>query len=207
MKKPCQKCKEVKVLSEFNKNKKYDNGVDKLCRACSNKLSKQWKENNLDRAKKGQKEWRDANPEKVKEGVRKWAENNKDNRRKYMVEYRERNKDQAAVTASERRARKRNQTHKDANKIDIKRFYRVTLYLSKFSGKKYSIDHILPLSKGGLHREENLQIIPAKINHLKHKSLKYKHPSILHWTDLPQNILDLHPKEVIEAAYLELNAN
>ena len=39
MKKPCSKCKEVKLLSEFNKNKNLKYGVQSQCRDCT----KQWR--------------------------------------------------------------------------------------------------------------------------------------------------------------------
>ena len=58
------------------------------------------------------------------------------------------------------------------------------------NGERYDLDHIWPLSRGGLHHHENLQIIPKQINLEKHDNLNFKHPDIKHWSDLPQWLID-----------------
>jgi 5-methylcytosine-specific restriction endonuclease McrA len=70
----------------------------------------------------------------------------------------------------ERTARKRNSllylTQEEKNKIMS--YYR----LSDFLGKDWNVDHIVPLSKGGLHHPDNLQLLPAKINFKKYNSIQ-----------------------------------
>jgi len=39
----------------------------------------------------------------------------------------------------------------------------------------YDVDHIIPLSKGGLHHQDNLQYLPSKINSSKHNKLSEEH--------------------------------
>jgi 5-methylcytosine-specific restriction endonuclease McrA len=56
-------------------------------------------------------------------------------------------------------ALKLNQTPLDAN-LDIIQFY----YTVASAMKDYHVDHIKPLSKGGLHHENNLQILSAHLN-------------------------------------------
>ena len=70
--------------------------------------------------------------------------------------------------SAERRALKVKQTptlsENEKNHVDI--YYKVSTWL----GKNFHVDHILPLSKGGLHHPTNLQIIPAYLNLAKGNS-------------------------------------
>jgi 5-methylcytosine-specific restriction endonuclease McrA len=42
--------------------------------------------------------------------------------------------------------------------------YHKALYLSKTTGIAWTVDHIKPLSKGGLHHPDNMQILTFKEN-------------------------------------------
>ena len=59
-----------------------------------------------------------------------------------------------------RRARERNATPPDADKKKIR-----DIYLNCPEG--YEVDHIIPLSKGGLHHQDNLQYLTADENRRK----------------------------------------
>ena len=80
-----------------------------------------------------------------------WKKNNSDKVNKYEAE---------------RRAQKLNQTPKDADQEVIGWFYTIAQQMSKRIGTVgfYHVDHITPLVKGGLHHENNLQILTAKQN-------------------------------------------
>lgn len=45
------------------------------------------------------------------------------------------------------------------------------IYLNCPAG--YVVDHIMPLAKGGLHHEDNLQYLPAKVNLQKHDKIDF----------------------------------
>jgi hypothetical protein len=69
--KSCNKCKEIKKLSEFNKDKNHKDGHKNTCRKCANEMTRLWKANNKDHVKKYRdehkddaKKWREANKEK-----------------------------------------------------------------------------------------------------------------------------------------------
>lgn len=58
-----------------------------------------------------------------------------------------------------------NQTPKNADLTKIRLYYIICAYLNKSCEKPmWHVDHIKPLSKGGLHHEDNLQILTAAIN-------------------------------------------
>ena len=43
-------------------------------------------------------------------------------------------------------------------------------------GLDWHVDHIRPLSKGGLHHPDNLQIVQKKYNLEKHAKLNFRNP-------------------------------
>lgn len=61
-----------------------------------------------------------------------------------------------------RRYRKLNQTPINANLLLIQFYYTVSGTM-----KDYEVDHIKPLSKGGSHHENNLQLLPKYLNRSK----------------------------------------
>jgi hypothetical protein len=77
----------------------------------------------------------------------------------------------AAASSSKRRARIFNQMPLTADLNKIAAFYRKAKELSLLTGEQYDVDHIAPLSKGGLHHEDNLQIITHIENIKKYNKL------------------------------------
>jgi hypothetical protein len=49
MKKACTKCKTVKDISMFFRNKYKTDGRQSHCKVCHNEVTKKWRENNLDK--------------------------------------------------------------------------------------------------------------------------------------------------------------
>lgn len=62
-----------------------------------------------------------------------------------------------------RYAKKKNQTPPDANSKKIQFIYSFCELLSQL-GEDYEVDHIKPISKGGQHHQDNLQILKAELN-------------------------------------------
>lgn len=72
------------------------------------------------------------------------------------------------------RARKRNAIPDDADLLLIKKIYEA-------APEGYQIDHIIPLSKGGLHHQDNLQYLPSKDNQSKSNKLDYDSKNAIRW--------------------------
>lgn len=70
--------------------------------------------------------------------------------------------------------RKRNQTPilTKSEKLKIKTYYKV----SKYMGKGWQVDHVVPLNKGGLHYPDNLQVVPTGHNARKMDNENYQIP-------------------------------
>jgi 5-methylcytosine-specific restriction endonuclease McrA len=62
------------------------------------------------------------------------------------------------------RMRKKNQMPIDADNEKILSFYREAERLTEETGIIHHVDHIIPISKGGLHHQDNLQVLTKKEN-------------------------------------------
>ena len=75
------------------------------------------------------------------------------------------------------RARKKNAIPDDADLILIKKIY-------ECAPVGYQIDHKVPLSRGGLHHQDNLQYLPSKENQSKNNKLDYVCKNAIKWQDI-----------------------
>lgn len=118
-----------------------------------------------------------AHKEAARARHRRWMEANPDY-------YRRRKKDKAAdaFQTAKRKARKMAQTPEDADMKLIAMFYKLAKQLSA-GDTKYQVDHIVPLAKGGLHHQDNLQILTAKENARK-------------WVKIDDSIMGLRLEQV-----------
>lgn len=76
-----------------------------------------------------------------------------------------------------RRALKNKAETDTANKKLIKLIY-------KHVPKGYEVDHIIPISKGGLHHQDNLQYLPKSENCRKGNKLDYTPQNVISWQDV-----------------------
>ena len=102
--------------------------------------------------------------EKGREKLITWRKNNPDK----VAEQR------ARVSPAKRRhyaytygMRKRNQMPEDADIKKIEELYVECVRISEETGIPHEIDHIIPVSKGGLHHQDNLQILTRAENRKK----------------------------------------
>lgn len=218
--KKCCICKNDKLLIDFSKDKSNVYGRSNKCRLCKNAMSREFKSKNKEKIRKESreykfknkdkikeysrnrylekkdiirsktKEWRENNKEKVREIGREYEKNNKDKMREKRKRYTINNRDKIYLKNSRRKAMKRGSTHIDFNQDIYKVFYKMKCRLEQCLKIKYNIDHILPTARGGYHHHLNLQVIPADINFKKNDNLEFKHPTLVHWTELPDFLLD-----------------
>lgn len=78
-----------------------------------------------------------------------------------------RNHDTTAANKAKDRARRRNAVPNnltDADLLRIKEFYALRNKITEETGIEHHVDHIIPISKGGLHHPNNLRVITATEN-------------------------------------------
>ena len=135
--KKCTSCQEDLSLLSFGKNKKTKDGLQSICKQCTNSLVKAWRESNSDKARACTKKWRSEHKE-------------------YDV-----------AKAAKRKALKLSATPVWADKSKIKTEYALAQWCTDVMGSIYHVDHIVPLKGKtvcGLHVEANLRVIPASDN-------------------------------------------
>ena len=90
-------------------------------------------------------------------------------------------------TRAKYNAKKKNQTPSNVDLEKIAYIYQVCEAMNQISDEKYEVDHIEPLSKGGLHHQDNLQILRADLNHKKHNKITDEYKGIT-LKDLEKNV-------------------
>jgi len=80
-------------------------------------------------------------------------------------------KEYFCASSSRRRASIKNQTPilTELEKKKVMLYYQIASYL----GEDWQVDHIQPISKGGLHHPDNLQVISKEENFKKHTNKDY----------------------------------
>ena len=177
--KRCARCKEVKLATlEHFPPKRGANPLYSYCRKCVAKINQEWVRNN---------------PEKQRARSTRYRENNKEKLRLYMAGRRQQNPEnhREAVRRNRQRypekARDVNKRWalKNPDKVRLKRYRRRNAkghfskedldtllkqqggrchWCGKKLGKKYHIDHRIPIIEGGTNNPDNLVIAHPKCN-------------------------------------------
>ena len=153
----CSQCNERLPITSFHKDKAATDGFRSKCKNCRISNVKSWYSDNRERQSSREKIRRQSNPEKYAE--------------KEALRY-EKDKDKRLLLATEhshlRKARKKKvKTERGISKLSLKKKFGTKCYycaiemdFSTGSGRKFNramatIEHLIPLAKGGEHTFEN----------------------------------------------------
>ena len=173
--KRCGACGAEKDKCNFHVRRASPDGLAYKCKECVNRHSREWRERNPgahqrwyseNRSSRRQynKQWREANPEFNRARMSQWMREN-------MVRVREKN--------MRRHAQKVSATPAWARMDKIRLVYEEAERLTKATGVRYEVDHIVPIQGkivSGLHWEGNLQILTKAENIAKRNR---------YWPDMP----------------------
>lgn len=170
--KMCSKCKDIKDLTNFSRNRTRLDGYEYWCKTCNSNRQirhydpskkKQYYLANKEKILENRKQvkrghaYYKAHYEKYKNSIKRWINNNR-----------------SAVNAiaAKRRAQIKNATPKWADLAKIKEIYdKAQIFNLVFKDQgPWEVDHIFPLQNTtvcGLHVHWNLQLLPAKENRRK----------------------------------------
>lgn len=143
------------------------------CAECAAKVKSNRRKTNPEESRAKDKARRVANPESIRKHVINWFKANPEARREHNKKWCKANPDAFKAVAMVRRARKLNAegryTAQDVSKLKSRQ--RNCLCGVSFAAEKYTIDHIVPLSRGGTNWPENIQLLCGPCNYGKGSKL------------------------------------
>jgi len=179
-----------------------------------------WVAKNKERLKEYHREYRKKNREKIlayareywksgirpetkkraKERSRLWQINN----REYHKEHYLQNKEYYHAKTCKRRAVLAKRIHPDADMGEIAKIYKERMDVSRKTKIIHAVDHIIPISAGGYHHQDNMQIMPATINKEKGADPFWSRAGFKSWRNVPKF---LWPQKLFESYSKIANIN
>lgn len=166
----CSDCKELKPLTEFHKRKPSPDGLAYRCRGCVKAALVEWRGKNPGAFKV----WYATNKEKRAEYGRQWRSENREWQSERYAQWVEANRGAKMALIAKRKAAKLNATPAWANLEAIAEFYKEAARLTRETGIRHEVDHIIPLQGQyvcGFHVENNLQILTRSENARKRNKM------------------------------------
>lgn len=145
-----------KAWYEVNKEKKHA-------------YDKAWREANKEKVLAQQKAYQEANREKILEQRKAYREANKEKILAQSKAHYQNNKGYYATKANIRKGRIKavNEIIDADDKWVLQEMYELAKLRTEVTGFAWDVDHIIPLSMGGKHSLDNLQVVPAVWNKRK----------------------------------------
>ena len=167
--KTCTKCKRRKSFEAFNKSKRGRHGLNNYCRECDSVNKKKWYLANKVRALAKAERWRTDNPERYLEIQKAHKIKYKEQYSEYYKDWASRNRDKVNLKKHRYYARRRQQLGEVSPDI-------VDRLLVEQSGRclycnrelqEYHLEHMIPVSRGGMHDDINLCLSCPSCNYRK----------------------------------------
>ena len=155
--KVCTVCKCEKPLSMFSPDKRVKDGCQSRCKTCYAKIMSDRRAIDPQAHRDSIKRSTQKHYEKKLARNNTYRKNNPDKVSAWKAKDRKENKARVLADNAKRRALVQGETTKDIVQIYALRDF----YTAMSLGDAFHVDHIIPLSKGGQHIAENLQVIPA----------------------------------------------
>ena len=192
--KKCSRCKELYPFSHFSKNKIRKDGYSYWCKDCVAKYHKQHYEKNKDQINKRNKQYRESHneynhvyyqehkeesidrvkqyyqehKEERREYNKQYYQEHKEERNKYSKQWRKTNPEKANMHGKKWRAKKAGLegSHTVADEEHIKKMqgYKCISPYHDGNNGPLTVDHIVPITKGGRDDVTNLQAICRSCN-------------------------------------------
>jgi len=167
----------------LQKNIKYNQDWQKENKELHEVIRKKWLDKNIDhkrayyksysqseQGRRKRREWEKSNKEIIRVKRKSWEAKNKEHLFISRKKYREENKNKVRAWKKVHEAKRRSIKMKASTNLTyteeqlIKQYYEHSTRIKNKLGIEFHVDHIVPLSRGGLHHPSNLQVVPARWN-------------------------------------------
>ncbi len=157
--KTCSVCEKTFPASGFYRHKGGAFGLAARCRKCTNIAGAEFQRKNKEQTLERIRRWIERNPERRREIAREW-----NSRNKHLRPKRDRSGD-----LSLKIRRKILKAQPKISPVTLKRIFESTNGKCSYCGiaAKLTLDHMIPLSKGGLHNAKNLSPVCQPCNSSK----------------------------------------
>ena len=180
--KQCTKCFLVKPLAEFVKDKRRSDGHGAHCVGCEREYRINYRENTREQEHTRRQKRRKNFPEETRSRDRVWRVTHRERLKDYFANYRDKNRDKCRAYANKwvqvhqekaRDCRKKAIAKRRgayAEKIVAREIFERDRWICQLCKTKVnrrlrnphplcpSLDHIIPLARGGSHTKENVQL-------------------------------------------------
>ena len=166
--KKCNKCGETKELGDYKKDRRLSDGRTNTCKVCYNAYSRspRFAAANKERCDK----WVKENPKRSREIKQKYADENKETIYAWKRKYYKENPDKARKFRSKRRALVKGAETNHISDEEISTLYSSPCFYCGDTDN-ITMEHLVPLSRGGRHSIGNLAPMCESCNKSKQDKL------------------------------------
>jgi len=163
--KVCGTCKVEKSVDDFYKDKRKQDGLYPDCKTCHCARTKRYYQNNLDSVREKQKDYRTNNKDKLSVINQNWRDNNRDRIARTSSAWRKANLEKRRGYWQKYRSLKVTNSFAISNN-EIEKLYNSDCFYCGVS-ENITLDHVIPLSRGGKHSIGNIVPACGKCNYSK----------------------------------------
>lgn len=166
--KTCTVCKTKKDLFEFGKQKGSKTGLRSACKKCHTEKAKLYVANNKEKVQAYKKSHYLENREHIRNQCKAYRAINLDFCKSINAQWKRENSDLVRVYNQNRKAKKRMQAgliSKDiVKKLMVLQSGKCANCATDLHDSGHHLDHMMPIDLGGLHADENLQLLCPTCN-------------------------------------------